>query len=322
MSEYIEFVAKTTEAALAKASEHFGLSLNRLEWEVVKVGSSGLFGFIGAKKAKVRVRPAVGSMAEDMAVLAAVVSQDLKPSCKDNAPAAHASPTLKTKATPESSARPPAPPAAKPVPAQLPAIVAPAPALASPEEAVEELEKDTGGDKDEVPLGEENEADYGEGRLEQDSATIERARQVLSRLVQPLDPQAQVEARGGARGIVLDIASKEAGIIIGRRGQHLEALRYIATRIVSHQAGRPVRLSVDTGGYYQRRREALENLARRAAAKTNFTGKSVSVGPLSASERRVVHMTLKSEPGVTTSSRGRGELKKVIVSVRSVPPQP
>jgi spoIIIJ-associated protein len=176
--------------------------------------------------------------------------------------------------------------------------------------------------EDAGPLGEDDEEDEaesgesGESRLEQDPETIARAREVLARLIEPLDPLAQVAAQGGAQGIVLEIDSKEAGVLIGRRGQHLEALQYIATRIVSHQAGRPVRLSVDAGGYRQRRREALEELAQRAGAKAKATGKSVSIGPLSAPERRVVHMTLKAEPGVTTTSRGRGELKKVIVSAR------
>jgi spoIIIJ-associated protein len=183
----------------------------------------------------------------------------------------------------------------------------------------ESEEPDEAGEAGETLLGDDEDEDdggHGEGRLEQDPATIARAREVLARLVEPLDPAAQVEARGGAGGIVLEIVSKEAGVLIGRRGQHLEALQYIATRIVSHQAGRPVRLNVDAGGYRQRRREALEELAQRAAAKAKSTGKSVSIGPLSAPERRVVHMTLKNVAGVTTSSRGRGELKKVIVTTR------
>jgi spoIIIJ-associated protein len=167
--------------------------------------------------------------------------------------------------------------------------------------------------------GLEEEDDYEEGnqpRRVEEADVVEHARQVLSRLVAALDPLAAVSASANEQGILLEVDSREAGTLIGRRGQNLEALQYLATRIVAHKAGRPVRLNVDAGGYRGRRREALEDLARKAAAKARSGGKPVAVGPLSSPERRVVHMTLKNEPGVFTASRGRGEMKKVIVSAR------
>ena len=354
MSEYLEFTAKHTEEALAKASQHFGLPLNRLEWEVVEAGSAGLFGLIGGKKARVKVRPSAGSMAEEMAALAAVVNDQARPGAKDgrenqraerklekpaaspaeagagmtgpSAPAAQAGPARQLARATEVVAAPERGPVPKPAAATPP----PPPPAAEPEEegedvkasaSMEEAEDPLAGEEGELVSGEdeedeEGEGGAGEGRLEQDPVVIERSREVLARIIEPLDPQGRVEAKGGAGGIVLDIISREAGVLIGRRGQHLEALQYLVTRIVSHQAGKPVRISVDAGGYRQRRREALEEMALKVAEKAKATGKGISIGPLSAPERRVVHMALKNQPGITTSSRGRGELKKVMVSAR------
>ncbi len=159
-----------------------------------------------------------------------------------------------------------------------------------------------------------NNDDYSRG--ESDPEVIESAREVTRRLVSPLDGQCRVTAEGGHQGIRIEIEGGEAGIIIGRRGQTLDALQYLVTRIVSHQQGRPVRISIDAGGYRRRRRESLESLARRMAEKALMTGRPVAVGPFSSPERRVVHLALKGMRGVSTSSRGRGELKKVLISPR------
>jgi len=113
------------------------------------------------------------------------------------------------------------------------------------------------------------------------------------------------------------VQGQEVGVLIGRRGTTLEALQYLTVRIVSHQHGRPVRIVVDAGDYRRRRREALEDTARRMAAKAKSSGRPVAIGPLSAQERRVVHLTLKTEPGLATISRGRGEFKKVVITPRA-----
>ncbi len=170
-------------------------------------------------------------------------------------------------------------------------------------------------DQGEAPTAPRWSEDYSRG--ESDPEVIESAREVTRRLVSPLDGQCRITAEGGRQGIRIEIEGGEAGIIIGRRGQTLDALQYLVTRIVSHQQGRPVRISIDAGGYRRRRRESLESLARRMAEKALMTGRPVAVGPFSSPERRVVHLALKGMRGVSTSSRGRGELKKVLISPRS-----
>ena len=90
----------------------------------------------------------------------------------------------------------------------------------------------------------------------------------------------------------------------------MDALQYLTARIISHQQGRPVRVSVDAGGYRRRRRESLEDLALSMARKARQSGRPTSVGPLAAPERRLVHLALKDEEGINTTSRGRGGIEK------------
>jgi len=276
--EHMEFSGKTTEEALARAQEHFNLTLDGLEVEVLDAGSSGLFGLFGAKKARIKARPLGVSVQEQVAELVAGMAEDRK-----GHPAA-ASPATNAEAV------------------ELP----------EGEELGEELEEDEEVD----PAGEEDDDEdlAPNGKAEEDPEVMSNALEVVQRLVRPLDESARVEASLVRDGVELVIQSQEVGVLIGRRGQTLDALQYLATRIVSHYFGRPIRLVVDAGSYRLRRRQALEELARRMAQKAKQSGRAMAVGPLNAQERRVVHMTLHREPGITTASRGRGELKKVVIA--------
>lgn len=335
MGDFIEFSGKTTEEALSRAQEHFNAPLSGLEFEVITPGSSGLFGLLGAKKAKIRARVQAGaSIEEQMAELAAVVSNNrpARPAPAAAEPAPRPQPEVSTPVTPAPMPTPapvapprmaePRPAPAPPTPAETPRPVpTPVPPVAvqaeEDEEPVEmELEPEVDLEAGEtLDLGEDEEDDEsGDLRLEQDPAVIEQARAVLARLVEPLDPGAQVVAQGTSQGIELAVQGQEAGMLIGRRGSTLEALQYLVVRIVSHQHGRPVRIVVDAGDYRRRRREALEETARRMAQKAKSSGRSVAMGPLAAQERRLIHLALKHDQDVVTLSRGRGELKKVIIS--------
>jgi len=281
-----EFSGKTTEEALQKAQEHFGLSLGQLQVEVVSAGSDGIFGLLG-KKAVLRVRPQGKSAAEEMAEVVALVTEGQTP------------------------ARRPAPPQAPPPPAK-----APAPPVSSTPQPLEPAEDEDLEDEEFAPEPAGEAAAAGRPGLEQEPEVLAFAQEVLTRLVQALDGQAQVQAANGEQGLELEVTGGESGMLIGRRGQTLDALQYLATRIVSHRWGRAVRVYVDAGGYRRRRRQYLEETAQRMADKARHSRRPVSIGPLNAQERRVVHLVLRSEKGISTASRGRGEMKKVVISPR------
>ncbi len=308
--ETLEFIGKSTEEALQKASEHFQLPMDKLEVEVISAGSSGLLGIFGAKKARILVRPLADSAKEAMDE----VMREFRG--EESTRASNLYSSSKPKPTKASSSSKETSPSTRN-------------AIADYRDLPHEQNYENSHEEDDSfkrALG-KSLMDAGQD-FDLDSASISRepesqevvaaSRQVLERIVSTLDSDATVAARNGrGAGIELEIEGGEVGILIGRRGQTLDALQYLTTRIVSHQEGRPVRISVDAGGYRRRRRESLEELALRMADKARATRRPVSVGPLSSPERRVVHLALKSERGVSTSSRGRGELKKVLISPRS-----
>ncbi len=105
----------------------------------------------------------------------------------------------------------------------------------------------------------------------------------------------------------------DSGLLIGREGQTLAALQYLASRIVSRQMQAAVRVQLDAGDYRSRQDEKLKDIALSLAERTKNSGKPFSTRPLSSYHRRIVHMTLQDDPEVTTRSSGEGALKRVII---------
>ncbi len=113
--------------------------------------------------------------------------------------------------------------------------------------------------------------------------------------------------------ITFDIKGDDLGILIGRRGQTLSCLQYIVRLIVGHQTEAWVPIIIDVEEYKQRRYEALQALAWRIAEQVKTGGESFTLEPMSAYERRIIHLTLAEHPDVTTRSIDEGEARKVVV---------
>ncbi len=113
--------------------------------------------------------------------------------------------------------------------------------------------------------------------------------------------------------IVLDIKGDDLGILIGRRGQTLSCLQYIVRLIIGHQMNVWVPIIIDVEGYKQRRYEALQALALNIAEQVKTRGTSFALEPMSAYERRIIHLALAEHPDVTTQSVGEGEARKVVI---------
>lgn len=104
------------------------------------------------------------------------------------------------------------------------------------------------------------------------------------------------------------------GLLIGRKGDALNSLQHLVGRIVSRKLGGYQRLTLDVGGYLKNRAEILRQKALKAADRARRTGREVALEPMKASERRIIHITLTDEDGVSTYTVGNGELRKVYVS--------
>ncbi len=158
--------------------------------------------------------------------------------------------------------------------------------------------------------------------IDADPAEVEAAAQVLENLIRLMGVEATVAAREpetpgdgvGMNEAVLDIEGEDLGILIGRRGQTLMSLQYILNLILSKRTNRRVAFGVDVDGYRQRREEALVGLAQRSAERVRGTGKSVTLEPMPANERRIVHITLAEDATVMTVSIGEGEARKVAIT--------
>ncbi|MFC2012686.1 RNA-binding cell elongation regulator Jag/EloR [Chloroflexota bacterium] len=113
--------------------------------------------------------------------------------------------------------------------------------------------------------------------------------------------------------VSFDIKGDDLGILIGRRGQTLSCLQYILRLIMTHQTNTWMPVTLDVEGYKQRRYKALQTLANRMAEQVKLKGTSFNLEPMSAYERRIIHLTLADNPDVSTQSAGEGENRKVVI---------
>lgn len=113
--------------------------------------------------------------------------------------------------------------------------------------------------------------------------------------------------------IAFEIEGEDAGLLIGRRGETLQALQFLVNLIVNKQLGRQVYVTIDVEGYRERRQESLKSLAERTAERVASSGRPVQLQPMPASERRIIHVTLAEHPEVRTESKGDGDQRRVVV---------
>jgi spoIIIJ-associated protein len=188
-----------------------------------------------------------------------------------------------------------APPEPQPEPPQVVAAPPPAPAPA--------------------PVVEEREQEGEEDTPEQ------VGREVLTDILRLMGVRASVESLLGYElaeedqppPIVLNITGDDLGILIGRRGETLRALQYLVRLMVSHRLKHWTNLVVDVESYLIRRRRSLESIAQRVAEQVARSGRTQALEPMPAYERRVIHITLRKHPQVTTQSVGEGERRKVTI---------
>jgi spoIIIJ-associated protein len=245
-----EYEGKNFDQAVNKACAELNLTHDEIKYEILSYGSSGIFGLVGAKKARILVNlPEKTKEAE----------------------------TEVAGSESENSADPGAP---------------------------------------EVNLL--NDEDPADRRLyEMPDNPLDLARTVLQRIVDAISSDAKISAEANAERIFLDIAGGKAGILIGKKGQTLEAMQTLVEKIVNKHNntsnGDRIRVQVDVAGYLETRKTNLEKLAMRLADKSKQIRKPISLGQMSAYDRRIVHLALKDDPGVRTRSRGEGHIRKLVI---------
>ena len=153
---------------------------------------------------------------------------------------------------------------------------------------------------------------------------VAMATDTLEQLLRLMDVDATASVRApetagdglGRTKAVLDINGEDLGLLIGRRGATMASLQYLLNLIVSRRFKDMAPFQVDVEGYRRRREVWLCDLAFRMAERVRTTGRSVTLEPMPANERRIVHLALAKDPTVGTASVGEGESRKVAISVR------
>ncbi|RJQ68942.1 MAG: KH domain-containing protein [Desulfobacteraceae bacterium] len=239
MNEYAEFEGKNVEKALEKACEALNQAPDQLNYDVVSYGSSGIFGLVGVKKAKIRVKTgqAVASQIEDDAKVEA---------------------------------------------------------RSLVEDAFEDEEGDSTDD----------------GLL--DKAIVD-GRQALQRLVSFISEDFKIESERRNGRILFKVEGGDSALLIGKRGQTLEAIQYLIEKMINKQTDARIRVLVDVEGYLGARKSDLQRLASKMAEKAQKLSKPVTIGQMNAYDRRIVHLHLKDNPSVRTQSVGEGYYRKLII---------
>ena len=144
------------------------------------------------------------------------------------------------------------------------------------------------------------------------------AQATVKELLERIGVQAEVTVRESQRDepLALDISGEDLSILIGPRGETLNALQYIARLIVTRELLRWVAFFLDVEGYRQRRATELRDLARRMAERAALTEQPLALEPMPAHERRIIHIALRDHPLATTQSVGQGEHRRVTILPR------
>lgn len=122
-----------------------------------------------------------------------------------------------------------------------------------------------------------------------------------------------VDEEDGERSLLVDVRGDDLSILLGRRGETLAALQYVARLLLAKQLSHGVNLVVDVEGFRQRRQEQLRRMARRTAEQVVQRGRAIALEPMPPDERRLVHLELRDHPSVYTESLGEGNKRKVTI---------
>ena len=146
---------------------------------------------------------------------------------------------------------------------------------------------------------------------------IERCESYLKSILTAMGLEAEVSSKEEEdHSLYMEVTGEDMGVIIGKRGQTLDAMQYLLNRVAQgHQEG-SVRIKLDTEDYRERRKKTLENLARNIASKAKKTNRSVVLEPMNPYERMIIHSTLQQDPAVTTYSKGKEPYRTVVVALK------
>ena len=329
----IESSGKTVEDAVRAGLQQLGCDAADVTIDVLEAGRPGLFGMFG-KLAKVRLTLKENDLDFEMPSLSldSQKTRAPKPEKKaekteapapKNAEAPAAAPRKAEKTEAPEAAKAEEAPAAEAHAAEAPAAEAPAaeaPATEAPRaprrsrsnraEKAERAESRPEKKNDEPFVPSDPETLSETGRIAYD---------FLKNVTEKMGVQVAIRVTEEADHLSVAMMGDTLGILIGRRGDTLDALQYLVSLQVNKNREGYMRVSLDTENYRAKREEALTRLAQRMAARARKTGRKVTLEPMNPYERRVLHSALQNNPYVTTHSEGEEPYRRVVITLKSNP---
>ncbi len=282
MKTEVTVTGKTYDEALTKALLELETTSDRLEVSVVEQGSSGLLGFIGSKPWKLRAIIKTDEVQEESLL---EKTEDCKEVLEEPIPAEKVIVA----------------PAAKEDPAE--------PQLAE-EKPIQEAKKPVETHRPE--------------KKTQDAAlttALENGKKTgivfLQELFETLKLEAEIDAqvRAPEKTVIFHVKGENLGVLIGKRGQTLDALQYLVSHVVNKKQEPFLRVKLDIGSYREKQENKLRAFARNAARRVKQSGKPYVLDPMTPNERRIIHAALQRDRYVTTHSEGEGEQRHVVITL-------
>ncbi len=149
--------------------------------------------------------------------------------------------------------------------------------------------------------------------------TVENiAKKFLNEVLEAMGIKSEIEVNVDEEKetVLINLVGDDMGVLIGKRGQTLDSLQYLASLVINKDSEKYLKVKVDTENYRERRKETLENLAKNIAGKVKKSHKSVALEPMNPYERRIIHSALQNDKFVETHSEGDEPYRKVIVSMK------
>lgn len=294
MDGSIRVSAKTVDDAITEALIQLGVTSDRLEYEVIEKGSAGFLG-IGMKQAVIEARRKKEEPEDQVDLEISNIKLELESEIKKEFKKEKKEKKKDNKKENKKEKD-----------------------INKEEKKIKEFtEKEETPVKEEVSEKEETpvkrEAELAEVTDETKNAVESFLKDTLNAMGMTVEISSKIDEDGA---LSIDMSGDNMGILIGKRGQTLDSLQYLANRVANkHQTGY-VRVKLDTENYRARREETLKHLAKNIAHKVKRTRRPVALEPMNPYERRIIHSALQSDPYVTTHSEGEEPYRKVVVTLK------
>ena len=314
MNRSIEASGKTVKDAIQKGLAELGCTQDEVETSVIDMGSPGLFGMFG-KPAKVRLTVKGEDHSFDIEMPVFTLDQPGQGGRKRGEKKRERAPKAEPVAATEvQSADEPAQEVQESAPAEQPREKRERKPRARKER------KETPREERPEPVTVAAPAEPAEPFVamadEELSETAKNARSFLQGLTEKMGVPAEIAVCERPEQLRMLLSGENMSILIGRRGETLDALQYLTSLNVNRGREEYLRVSLDTENYRAKREEALRKLAVRMANRAKKSGRRVALEPMNPNERRILHSALQNDPEVTTHSEGEEPYRRVIITLK------